>query len=479
MHISFKKILSKNKKKLLFRFIRGYFWFMCGALLGSFFFISFSYIIYKNRYAHVVIPGVYVDRKDFSGKSRQDVFNYFQTKNEKIQKSTFVFTSQDKIATISAKELDFGYDADLLADQAYSIGRTSNFFSDFTLMMQSYLFGIYLSPSYHYDEAVLQRQLDPIQKELFIAPIDARFTFIDGKVKEFHTSSEGQILDVVTLKQLIASKTLAVITSTHPQVFNIQIPIKILKPKIATEEVNNMGIKELLATGNSLFIGSIPNRIYNITLAASKLDGVLIKPGEIFSFSKEIGDISTLTGYKQAYVIQNGRTVLGDGGGVCQVSTTLFRAVLHAGLPVVERNPHAYRVGYYEQDEGPGLDAAVFIPTVDFKFKNDTANYILIQTYVDPNEGRLTFELYGTKDNRVSTISKPVVTNITSSPEPLYIDDPTLPKGQMKQIDYAVPGASVYFTRTVIKDRKEIINEKFKSYYRAWQAVYMRGTKEG
>lgn len=471
--------ISSSKKDLLHKLIRGYFWFMCGVVIGFFFFISFIYIYYKRTYANTVFPGVTIAGVDFGGKSHKDVYDYFSRKNEKIQQSTFYFTVEDQVATVSAKQLDFGYDETLLANQAYSVGRASNALANVSLMLQAYMHGVNLSSAYYYNENGLMKMIEPIAKRVYVEPVDARFTFEEGKVKEFQTSSDGKEVDVSALKNKIASKTLAVIAAKKPQVFTIPMPIKILKPETTTEQVNNLGIKEVVGVGTSLFKGSIPNRMYNIALAASRLDGVLIKPGEVFSFNKALGDVSTFTGYKQAYVIQNGRTVLGDGGGVCQVSTTFFRAVLNTGLPVVERNPHAYRVSYYEQDAGPGLDAAIYVPTVDFKFKNDTKHHLLVQTRVDANEGRLTFELYGTGDNREVVISKPVVTSVTSSPEPLYIDDPTLAKGEVKQVDYAVSGASVYFTRTVKKDGKIIQNDTFKSYYRPWQAVYMRGTKEG
>ncbi|MEK9207877.1 MAG: VanW family protein, partial [Patescibacteria group bacterium] len=244
------------------------------------------------------------------------------------------------------------------------------------------------------------------------------------------------------------------------------------------EKVNKMGIKELIGSGTSLFQHSIETRIYNVNLAASRINGVLVSPGDTFSFAKSVGDVSSLTGYKQAYIIENGKTVLGDGGGVCQVSTTLFRAALNSGLPIVERNAHAYRVGYYEQDSPPGIDATVYVPSVDLKFKNDTGNYILIQSIIDPEELRLTFMIYGTKDGRISELSTPVVTNQTPAPPDKFEDDPNLPKGQIKQIDFAASGANVYFTRTVTKDGKVIIADKFSSNYRPWQAVYLRGTKE-
>lgn len=177
-------------------------------------------------------------------------------------------------------------------------------------------------------------------------------------------------------------------------------------------------------------------------------------------------------------MINDGKTELGDGGGVCQVSTTMFRAALNAGLQIVERHQHAYRVGYYEQDSGPGIDAAIYSPSVDLKFKNNTGHAILIQTVNDPDNSALTFVFYGTKDpNRQVTISTPVVLSQTPAPPPLYQNDPTLPVGQTKQTDYSANGADVYFTRTVTENGKVIIQDKFTSDYQPWQAVYLVGTQ--
>src|SRR5581483_10285430 len=105
--------------------------------------------------------------------------------------------------------------------------------------------------------------------------------------------------------------------------------------------------------------------------------------------------------------------VLGDGGGICQVSTTLFRAILSAGLPIVERHAHAYGVHYYEEDSEPGIDATVYTPTVDLKFKNDTGHYLLIQSTVDLEQLRLTYNIYGTKDDRQVTLTTPVIRSQT------------------------------------------------------------------
>jgi vancomycin resistance protein YoaR len=167
---------------------------------------------------------------------------------------------------------------------------------------------------------------------------------------------------------------------------------------------------------------------------------------------------------------------LGDGGGVCQVSTTFFRAALNAGLPIVERRSHSYRVAYYEQGFSPGLDATVFDPTTDLKIKNDTDNYILIQTIFNEKESRLTFDLYGTNDGRISTVGKSVIKSSTPPPEDLYIDDPTLKIGVVKQIDYKAWGAKVYFNYKVEKDGVILFEKIFYSNYQPWQAKFLRGT---
>jgi len=209
----------------------------------------------------------------------------------------------------------------------------------------------------------------------------------------------------------------------------------------------------------------------------SKFKGILVPPNEEVSFNNILGDVSSLTGYKAAYVIKDGKTVLGDGGGVCQVSTTLFRALLDAGLPITERRAHAYRVGYYEQGFPPGLDATVYYPTTDLKFKNDTPAYILIQPTINLTDLSLVFEIYGTDDGRVATTTKPVITSQTAPPPDLYVDDPTLPLGTIKQIEHKAWGAKVIFDYKVTRGEETLIDQKFVSNYRAWQAVYLRGTK--
>lgn len=303
---------------------------------------------------------------------------------------------------------------------------------------------------------------------------DALFRFEAGRASAFQPSQDGLEVDRKKLTEIL-EKTL--LTGGTSRV--IEVPVKKTQAKVTTESVNDLGIRELLATGESNYRNSPADRIFNIELAASRINGVLIAPDQEFSFNNAVGEIAASTGYKQALVILSGRTVLGDGGGVCQVSTTVFRAALEAGLPITARTAHAFRVSYYENDRGPGFDATIYQPGVDFKFKNDTGHYILLQTRVDKANTKLYIDLYGTSDGRQAVVSKATIHSTTPPPPESRIDDPNLPKGQVKQVEKAIPGAKVSISRTVTRNGETIISETFRSNFRAWQAVFLVGTKEG
>lgn len=325
-----------------------------------------------------------------------------------------------------------------------------------------------------WNEEKLATIIDEVKRNVNREPQDSVFVFENNKVKEFTPSKDGLEVKTEDLKSEILSK-LNQLTTTEDLVA-VNIPVIATQPKVSNSEVNDLGIKELIGRGTSTFKGSISSRVYNIALASSRINGSLIKPGETFSFNNALGDVSKLTGYKEAYVIKDGRTVLGDGGGVCQVSTTFFRAAMDAGLPIAERRGHSYRVGYYEQDAGPGLDATVYAPTTDLKVVNDTPGHILVQAIPDTKNLTLVFEFYGTSDGRVSQVTKPVILSSTAPPEDQYVDDPTLPTGQVKQIEHKAWGAKTSFNYTVTRNGEEIYKKSFVTNYRPWAAVFLRGT---
>lgn len=304
---------------------------------------------------------------------------------------------------------------------------------------------------------------------------NAVFRFDGNRASEFKPAFNGLTLNGAETQTAILAGLNNLINNDAAEE-SIPLPISITAPQITTESVNSLGIKELLGKGESTFFGSIPGRRHNVALAASILNGRLIPPGETFSFNQAVGDINSATGYQSAYIIKNGRTVLGDGGGVCQVSSTLFRAVLNAGLEIIERRPHSYRVGYYEQNSAPGFDATVFAPSVDFKFRNDTQNYVLVQATTDLNKSYLKFELYGTSDGRQTVTNNVRLWGQVPPPPALYQDDPTLPAGTVKQVDWSAWGGKAAFDWQVVRNGETLYQKTFYSAYQPWQSVYLRGT---
>ena len=306
-------------------------------------------------------------------------------------------------------------------------------------------------------------------------PQDAKFEFVEGKVKEFAPGKEG--VEVKT-QETSTSVTIAVrkllLEESKEEI--VEIAVVRTPPKITTDKVNELGIRERIGRGESYYAHSIANRIYNVGLASSRANSTLIPPGEEFSFNRAVGEITGASGYRQAYVISGGRTVLDDGGGVCQVSTTIFRAALNSGLPIIERWAHAYRVGYYEQNSKPGIDATVYSPSKDLRFRNDTPGHILVQLTNDPKKLHLVVEIYGTSDGRVATMTEPKVWGVSPPPPDVIQDDPTLPAGTMQQVDWAAWGAKTSFEYKVMRNGELLYEKTFNSNFKPWANVYLKGT---
>lgn len=449
-----------------------------GILLALLFLcLSFGvyWIYFEKTYENKVYPHVRVDDIPFGGKTQAEVQAFWEAQNIPFEKAMFEFRFDTYIATISGSTLDLGFDATLSATQSFAVGRSGHFFRD-TL---SKFFGPSqsLSAYFRWKSDIIDATLKELSSQIDIPVQDALFQFENGKVTAFKVSANGRS---VNTKEAIDHFQKAIQSLPHAPSFFIviNVPVDTIQPKITTDKVNSFGIKELIGRGYSEFHGSIPGRIHNVALAASRINGTLIPPGETFSFNDTLGDISAATGYQSAYIIKEGRTVLGDGGGVCQVSTTMFRAALNAGLPIAERQAHAYRVHYYE-DAGykAGIDATVFSPSVDLKIKNNTPAYILIQTKTDLQNVSLTFELYGTHDGRSAQISEHVVGAQIAPPPALFQDDPTLKLGVVKQVDWAAWGAKASFRYIVTRGNETLEDTTFASNYRPWQAIYLRGTQ--
>ncbi len=242
----------------------------------------------------------------------------------------------------------------------------------------------------------------------------------------------------------------------------------LVEKKKATLEIDpklqELGIRELLGTGHTSFSGSPANRRHNIKNGMSKFNGVLIKPGEEFSFNTILGEVDGSTGYKLELVIKAEGTVPEYGGGICQVSSTMYKAALFAGLPIVERAPHSYAVSYYAQIDGYGLDSTIYPGVRDLRFTNDTSSSILIQTFVDGDHAYINF--FGTGDGRQVRLENYWRGNYRGAGGTQLIPTKTLPPGARKQIESAHGGFDASWDRIITKNGVET-REKIYSVYRA------------
>jgi vancomycin resistance protein YoaR len=263
------------------------------------------------------------------------------------------------------------------------------------------------------------------------------------------------------------------------------IPLVLLqaKPQVGDDATAaSLGITDLVSSYTSYFYGSKPERLQNIEAAASRFHGLLIPPNTTFSMGEAIGDISLDNGYAEALIIYNGQSIKGVGGGVCQVSTTLFRAALYGGYPIVERHEHAYRVYYYEQTATgteprlAGLDATVYFPLVDLKFTNDRPYWLLMETY--PDEQKLEWKFYSGDDGRTVDVQNLGLRNVVPAPEPRFEEKPDLPPDTCKQVEWPGDGADITVIRTVMLNGQRLVLEgdTTQTHYQPWQAVYQYGT---
>jgi vancomycin resistance protein YoaR len=298
------------------------------------------------------------------------------------------------------------------------------------------------------DEALLAR-VNAIAGEVTQEPQDARLDWNGGRPRVLQPSREGRALDPVATTTLIAQR------ATEAE-RTIPLPVTVAKPAVDSAQIDKMGLRELVDSATTSFTGSVPQKAHNIRLAASRLHGVVVAPGALFSFNKALGPTTTDNGYQTAFGItgtgEGFRTVPSVAGGICQVATTLFQPVFWSGYQIEERNWHLYWIPAYTSRGAVGLDATVDEEyNLDFKFYNNTDTFLLIQAKTD--QANVTFELYGTKPPWQVKVDGPVITDRKpADPAPVTEREPSLPAGQQLQVEAAREGFTATFTRTVTED---------------------------
>lgn len=324
------------------------------------------------------------------------------------------------------------------------------------------------------DDAGIASALEPLRKELMVEAKNARFDFANRQMVPIYPGRQGSTLDIGAAVPLIRDALL------REQGREVVLPVKSVKPAIAAEDGPRLGIRELIQEASTVYGGTLPDRMYNVELASQRLHGVVIPPDQEFSFNKEVGEVSYRSGYKKGYGITQTEgevlTIPSEGGGICQVATTLFQSVFWAGLPVLERNWHLYWIPRYGQKPTglTGLDATVdqvfdknynLIYEVDFRFKNTTGQYLLIQTETDKKN--VYFRLYGKKPDWQVKVEEPVVDQVVkANPTPVRQPDLTLKPGEQIVLEVPNDGFRVRLRRVVTSADKVIQEQMFESVYK-------------
>ncbi|MCK9578095.1 VanW family protein [bacterium] len=291
-----------------------------------------------------------------------------------------------------------------------------------------------------------------------------KFSIENGRVVNFIPGEDGLEIDINAMSDILVrlpiedTKYLTVLTK------------KIIPSSITDNDGNNFGIREIIGQSSLSFAGSSVKRQKNITNASNAINGILIRPNEEFSAIKNLSPIDGTNGYEKEIVINGGSTHAEYGGGVCHLSTTLFRAILDSGLPITMRQNHSYNMPYYYP---AGTDASVYDPKPDLRFINDTDNYVLIQSkVVDSN---LIIQLWGTNDGRVITKGKSVVYNVIKPGSAKMVPTTSLPKGKVSCSYTPYSGADAYFDYKVKYSDGTIKERRFNSHYIPRQGVCMVG----
>jgi vancomycin resistance protein YoaR len=320
--------------------------------------------------------------------------------------------------------------------------------------------GVARSKKYNKISSSLNPKLEAVFKSLTREGKDARFVNENGswvaRQRSAWTVDEAQTRENI-LAAIKAGKTSAAVA------------LEVKAPQRNVRNWAESGITTLYGKGSSSFAGSPVFRVRNVIVGASKLDNDYLEDGAELDFNASMGAINKASGFVEGFVIVGGTLEKEDGGGICQVSTTIFRAAYNAGLPITERHEHSHRVKYYDP---VGFEATVYAPSKNLKFKNDTGGTLLIQAEWDEKAQTLAFYLFGRAPNRQVTVSKPSISDFKPAARPSFSADPNVRLGAERLIDTPMQGMTSVITRTVRMSDGKVRKDTTKSVYQPWGAVY-------
>lgn len=326
------------------------------------------------------------------------------------------------------------------------------------------------------DEDTVRASLATVAGEIDIPVKEGKFSLdvVDDVVQltQFEQGQDGLGVEV--------DKTMAALTQAILQDHSatVELVVEVTTPRATPTNLEDLGIKELLGTGETSFAGSPYNRILNIHKGADMLNGLLIAPGETFSLLDVLNPIDTAHGWYSELVIKGDKLEKEAGGGLCQVGTTSFRAAMLSGLPIVERRNHSWAISYYAYNGKAGVDATIYDPSPDFQFLNDTGHYILWRSRIEGSY--IYFELWGSSDGRKGYFTEPTNYSYVSPGPTIETVDETAAPGSRVCDGHAFTGVSAsfdYIVKQAEPDSTPII-QTFTSVYKARPQLCVVGPTE-
>ncbi len=421
------------------------------AILFIIVFAMLTAIAFYNSNSDKIISGIYIKNVNVSGLTKQEAIAKVNNELEKYMDDSLVLVHNEYRTEISLEQLEANFDVESAVNAAYSVGKTKNIFKDGVKILDTMFSNINIDPVLNINENVLRERISGITAELPDTIIQSSY-YIDGnnlvitKGKKGYVVSESKMFNIcrneIQKLSFIGKEINIEVEEQQPQEIDLSkiheelykepvnayyttdpytvhpsedgvdfkismeeaenllqqdqeeyvIPLKVTVPEITTKMIGTEAFPDLISEFSTKYSQSQKDRTTNLKLAAEKINGTVLMPGEVFSYNTVVGKRTIDAGYKEAKIYVNGEVVDGLGGGICQVSSTLYNAVLYANLEIVERKNHQFVPSY----AGAGLDATVVYGSIDFQFKN-TRNYpIKIQCSVD--RGICNFQIYGLKE---------------------------------------------------------------------------------
>lgn len=402
-----------------------------------------------------IFGDVWVEEIDLSGMTRSQAEEALHRYIDEVISQQIVLAFGDEAWQLDPADIGLSVFVGEIVERALAVGRTGNWLErlKFRILRPRERVNIPLIMSV--DEGRFRDFVFALMTDIYVAPEDAAFVINPDDTVSVRPSNTGRYLDPEDLGNHI--KEVALKRTDRTVVLNV----KPMVPALTTEQANAMNIRECIGRFSTNFNPENKPRVHNIREAARAIDGVILGPGETFSFNEIVGPRSAEAGYLEAPVMVDDDLVPGIGGGICQVSSTLYNAVLLANLSIVARSNHSMLPSYIQA----GRDAAVAYDYMDFKFRNDGSSHILVKLIVADNS--ITAKVYGyAPDGYHVSIVASVDEKIP--PGTVTVEDPSLAPGDEVVDDEGAWGYVVTVYRVITKDGVELSRERVsKDRYRA------------